>query len=352
MPSLITADLHLNDNPRDEYRWRIFATLRKLVVKKHVDCVFILGDLTHDKELHSDRLVNRIVEELARLAKLVNVVIDKGNHDYMHDPDTPFFKFVRLLDGVTWVNQPRSFNCEAGYVLVLPHTRDYERDWKKANFSKYDWIFTHQTYDGTIGDYGFRMEGIPLTIFPRLTKVLSGDIHTGQMIKTKNGDRFVMYVGAPYTINFGDSYEPRVLLVTPDDWKSIKVTGPQKRLIELRANQSLSGTMDCQPEDIIKVRMNISQQQYMRWHEITEEVAAWATKYSFVVDSIEPILIAGDGDEEVKFSAREHKSDDYIVREYGKNMGIEPAILKIGQKLVSWKPSLSKPSNSKTSKPG
>src|SRR5205814_1607714 len=96
--------------------------------------------------------------------------------------------------------------------LFLPHTNNYKRDWKGLDFSKYQWIFAHNTFQGAnIGPR--RLEGIPTSIFPRNAKVISGDIHVPQHFGP------IEYVGAPYRIDFGDDYEPRVLFLSTKDEK-------------------------------------------------------------------------------------------------------------------------------------
>ncbi len=208
MTTLITADLHLSSNPRDDYRW-IFVndTLPRLIRKHRVTKLLILGDLTEVKDNHGSRLVNRIVERMHELSRMVNpLIILRGNHDYK--PGFPaFFSFLDRFSRILWIDGL----TEHGDNLLLPHTHDWQRDWApymvdgvfRPGFRR---IYAHQTFDGARVSRMRTMRGIPTSIFSDSTRVISGDVHVPQ-------DDKVSYVGAPYTVDFGDDYEPRVLLI-------------------------------------------------------------------------------------------------------------------------------------------
>src|SRR5262252_4520552 len=123
---LITADLHLGDNPRDAYRLDILSRLRQLARKHNTDHVAILGDLTTEKNYHSSWLVNHIADGIAALAADVQVTVLMGNHDY-EESDNPFFRFLDSIDGVWFITRPLR---KAG-VMWLPHSRNPEKDWPK-----------------------------------------------------------------------------------------------------------------------------------------------------------------------------------------------------------------------------
>ena len=141
--TLITADLHFSSNPRDEYRFEIVDTLRRLVRTHQAEALVILGDLTEAKEKHSAWLTNRITDSIVRLANECLVVILKGNHDYLSDPTTPFFRFLGHLENVWWINDP----CVKFSPLYLPHTRNYREDWAGIDLST-ELIYTHNAFVG------------------------------------------------------------------------------------------------------------------------------------------------------------------------------------------------------------
>lgn len=207
MEALITADCHLTDNPRDEYRWDLFPWLRKKAKALKVKRVIILGDLTDAKDRHSEVLTNRIADEVASLAEAVEeVIFNPGNHDGIREGH-PFFRFVRYIPNVFCIEKPTTLNDEAS--LFLPNTRDYKTAWQGIDFSTYRYIFCHQTFDGCKTENGTKLAGIPPSVFGETeARIYSGDIHVPQIL-TKNPH--LEYVGAPYRIRFGDRFVPRIL---------------------------------------------------------------------------------------------------------------------------------------------
>src|SRR5882724_7118261 len=97
MKWLLTSDLHLSDKPRDAYRFGLFPWLAKQQKAHNVDAIFILGDLTENKDRHSAKLVNQTIESLLTLRPPVYIL--RGNHDGI-DPGSPFFKFVNSIEGI------------------------------------------------------------------------------------------------------------------------------------------------------------------------------------------------------------------------------------------------------------
>jgi hypothetical protein len=199
-------------------------TIAALIKKHKVDELIVLGDLTEEKDYHPATLVNALVDVIYSFSQLCEVIILRGNHDYT-SIDCPFFQFLRRMDRVRWLNTVTRLKLSIGDCLFLPHTRDYKTDWAKLpQLEELDWIFAHNTFEGSVTEHGKRLSGIPTTFFDDF-RVISGDIHAPQDVGS------VRYVGAPYQIDFGDLFEPRVLLLDRMGIKSISVFGPQKRLL-------------------------------------------------------------------------------------------------------------------------
>lgn len=343
---LVTADLHLSDNPRDRYRLEFQKQLRAIVKKHKVEMVLILGDLTEEKDRHGAWLVNRIVEAMVRLAKLCPVVIIRGNHDYV-DVSAPFYTFLRHVPGITWVNVPTEAKDlplpllqRLGRVLLFPHGSDP----LQSDRERFDWVFTHQTFQGAHVGHGQQMRGLPLDTFGKAA-VISGDIHVPQML-----GKMIHYVGAPYTVDFGDKYQPRVLLLRDRGkelgkkkaWTvaSIPVSGPQKRLVELGSVGELKhhptvNTKYCNPGDILKVRVLIDAKQKADWANIRQTVREWGAKQDFIIHTVEPVMlesIRGTNKKKVRKSTA--KTDKELLAAYVKARGIEPLTAKMGFKLL------------------
>ena len=272
MPVLVTSDWHLSELPKDQYRFGAIEFFAQLIEERGIDQHIILGDLTHNKNYHPDTLVNDVVEVLHALSSLCPIDILQGNHDYV-EAATPFFHFVRLLKDVSWIRLPTIKHIPGiGKCCFLPHTRDYRKAWigVKSQWHDVDMIFAHNAFEGAVGDNGYKLEGIPLDIFPAGVQIISGDVHSPQSI----GDNF-MYAGAPYTQKYGDDYVPRVLIIADGTIESVEVPGPQKRLYDIFNLKQLQDLPFPYYADMVKVRYHLSAKERGRWPEIKEEIKAF-----------------------------------------------------------------------------
>jgi len=335
MTTLVTGDFHLSDNPRDRYRHEFQKRLRGMVKKHDVTLTIILGDLTDVKDYHGAVLVNEIADHLDQLSELCHVIILKGNHDYLGDPDNPFFKWIGKVPNIKWINEPmhtslnlkREFIMPFGNALFLPHTNNYEKDWEHVSTEKrFDWVFAHNTFEGAkVG--ARRLDGIPLSIFPSKCRVISGDIHYPQDVGKQ-----LTYVGAPYTCHFGDSYEPRVILID-DNGKihSIPCEGRQKRLIEIKSLKELD-KYDM-GEDILKIRYVLPSSKSDKWPDIKAEIKEWGKGQPFIIDAIHPVM-EHEGTDAIVRTRGSRKTDDELIRDYVKRTGASGSTLKTGLKLI------------------
>lgn len=341
MSVLVTADLHFSNNPRDQYRHDWQRRLRMLAREHKVSAVVILGDLCEAKDSHPAPLVNAVVNHIYRLSRVAPVFILMGNHDYV-SWENPYFAFLHRIDAVSWMGAITVTGAgknaltklpevairaleRLGRVLWLPHTPDYLRDWKGVDF-KADWIFAHQTFAGA--SLGTRsLDGIPTDIFPRGSRIISGDIHKPQIVGP------VTYVGAPYTKDFGDDYEPRVLLIEGNRVKSISCEGPQKRLLEISSLKQLERwERRLAPGDILKVRVLTDASDYAKWGATADRIRSWGEERGFVVHMVQPVVQS----EPLQLKARKlaPKTDEELLKAYVKRNGVDERTLKIGLELL------------------
>jgi hypothetical protein len=185
-PALLTSDLHLTDNPSDEYRWSIFDRLEAVGKQCDARSLLILGDLTDAKDRHSAKLVNRLTNSIDSLADVMNVYILKGNHDYLNE-DWPFFDFLGRLDGVKFLVNPLSLKVgnEPAHWVFIPHTRDKVLHGIRLVQPTTRYCFMHHTVKGAIASNGMRMEDEgPGIRWPHVDtcKYYSGDIHVPQRV--------------------------------------------------------------------------------------------------------------------------------------------------------------------------
>jgi DNA repair exonuclease SbcCD nuclease subunit len=320
---LVTADLHLNDLSRDAYRHDWMRNILPSLLRKYkAERLIILGDLTDSKDEHNAWLTNSIVDHLSAITKICPVVILMGNHDYV-EADCPFFEFLGKIEGLTWIGIADGLRPGG---LYLPHTPNYKRDWKGLDFKGFDYIFAHQTFQGAkVGPR--KLDGIPTIIFPRNARVISGDIHVPQSFGP------VTYVGAPYTIDFGDDFNPRVLLLDNVGVRSLPSPGPQKRLVEIPNSLEHARYSHLSKGDILKVRVTIRPDQVPKWASTKDEIRLWGERCGYNIHLIQPVV---DSTKTRSMTKRKisSKSDEELLATYAGAKAVSEATLKTGLGLM------------------
>ncbi len=339
MTTLVTADLHISNTPRDSYRWTWLKKLPALLRKEKVELLIILGDLTEEKGLHSAELVNGLVDGLHQAAGVCPLIILQGNHDGF-SVTNPYFAFLRRIEGISWVGQPTPMrdlkNVPApvsrslGRAIFIPFSPNYGRDWTNINFKEYDRAFMHQTFTGAVSDSGFKLEGIPLSYFPKNLQIISGDIHKPQTLGQ------VTYVGSPTTIDFGDNFEPRILLIESNGkLRSIPCTSPQKRLVEVKSIAELAKQHQLNAGDILKVRLEIAPDQHAEWPELATKVRAWGVNNGYLIHLVQPVVTILERSSAKAIKAKANKTDEQLIKAYAKSRGLDERTEKTGLALLS-----------------
>lgn len=320
---LVTADLHLTVGEEDAYRHDWVKQLPLLAKRERIDRVIILGDLTEVKDHHGAWLVNAVASHLRCLADVCDVIVMQGNHDYA-DIGSPFFEFIGGFPNIRWVGKPTVIED----LMFLPHTRDYKRDWATRwsphDFGGYRWIFAHNTFEGADMGYGQKAEGVPLSMFPEKAHVISGDVHIPQKLGC------VTYVGAPYRVNYGDDYWPRVLILENRTMSSHPTKVVHKHLFTINSINDLD-TFNLSPGDMIKVDVELPQADYDKWAEIRGAVEGWAERNKFVLKTVR-------NKSKIRPEAHEAftvQDDEVLMREYVKRKKANERTLRTGLNLVN-----------------
>jgi len=331
---IATADIHLSDNLRDEYRLAFMENRLPQIVKSHkAGGVIILGDITEEKDRHSAWLVNRVVDAMKGLAAVCPVLVIMGNHDYT-SPSDPFFRFLGDIPGITWVSQPtHSYHMESKFwrktlppSILLPHSRDPEKDWAKLDLQDVEFIFAHNTFEGATGGFGRELHGVPLSLLPKGVPIIAGDVHVPQ---TKG---VLTYIGAPYHVDFGDDYQPRLLKFEKHGWHDLPLRGfPQKQLVEIRRLSDLNKQDHLSVGDILKVRAY--PKDYADWPKWRKEIHQWAQEggyalYQLVCAARSPAKSSNTDNDRAAI-----RDDDEVLRDYAQRMGIDANTLKMGLKI-------------------
>jgi len=331
MTTIFTADLHLSANPRDAYRFHFLEhALPKLIHKYKARRVIVGGDVAEVKDGHPAVLVNRVVDGFARLVEEhgVDLIFYTGNHDYVR-ADVPFWRFLQHVQRVRWITNPTTILMQGlGRCLFLPFTPRPDKDWDSGYFvDDYDWFFCHQTFGGAISESGRKIEGNPPP-FTKDAKVVSGDVHVPQ----KAGP--VTYVGAPYTVDFGDAFEPRVLVLDRNKMHSVSVEGPQKRLVGagVRGKHISFSGAGVVPGDIVKVKVGLNKSIYSR-AEIRAAAREWAQESGVTLHAVQIIAARPERTEKTTVR-RDRRSDEDLVRAYAKKMRKGKVTLGAGLKIT------------------
>lgn len=320
---LLTGDLHLSSNPRDAYRFKFMKWLAQYIEQRHISTLILLGDLTMEKDRHDAWLVNEIADWMKRLAEVTHLHMLKGNHDYLVEHE-PFFQFLDHINRIRYYNEPVAHGPGA---LFLPHTRDYKKEWAKfikSKFEGFKFVFAHQTFEGAnVG--ARRMDGIPTSIFAPKVQVFSGDIHVPQTTGP------ITYTGAPYTVNFGDNYQGRVILLDQDTGKteSIPYKGPQKRLVE---NNGVVFTGKINKGDIVKLRSSMDSEAYNNWKDTREDLKKWVEKKGGVVHTIQPVVTTNR--KKVTYKKIDPETDLQLVKTFAKKASASQSTLDVGLNIL------------------
>lgn len=296
--TLFISDLHLDDDPRNIYRWKIFPWVIENIfdvttskVKGSVPTsIIIAGDLTNEKDNHSSQLVNSAVTGICSWLKYVEqIYILMGNHDGI-DYNCPFFKFLGAIPGIKYINSPTEIpNGSPHHFLFLPHTKDPVLDWSGIDFSGKIAV-GHVTVDGAFAESGQMLpSSVESKIFDNAAVAYSGDIHKPQVVGN------LRYIGCPYNVRYGDNFEGRVLTLDLDSLdEQVFNTGFLRRLsLTTSSAEDLAVRIDLlkQAENIkeaqVKVKLLLDYSNMGQMHSIVKDVKDIVKKAGFELRGLE-----------------------------------------------------------------
>lgn len=321
---LIVSDLHFDDTPNTGYRFKIFPFLLKKIQEHDVKNLIILGDILDKKDKHSSYLINQVCQELNFLTHTQNVDITilKGNHDYV-DPDEPFLKFLGYMPKITFVRYPEEIEIEDKLCLFLPHSSQPEVDWQTVNFKqKYDMIFMHQDFVGAkVHEFYSMDKGLTEKhpIFSQKTSIYSGHIHIPQYLF----DNRVMYIGSPYHINFGDTYNGRIVI--PGTGSIETNLNKKHKIVIYDFDKFLNTSLDVKEHDQCKFIIKLPLSKANQYEKYCDAIKDLCVKNKISIFFTELELLS----EEVYEQEREeekviHHSDESRIKEFGVKEKLHP----------------------------
>ncbi len=337
MNSLLISDLHLTDKPRDAYRWKLFTWLKTALPKHDVKMLWILGDLTEEKDRHSAQLVNKVVEELLTLYRqcgLHSIYILRGNHDGI-DENCSYFKFLGKYPCIQFIETPFAAPFSDREVLMLPHTTTPADAWKNVEFHLADYIFMHATVKGAVSESGQQLDGIPpvLLATARRAKIYSGDIHVPQIVKS--GQVEVEYIGAPYPVRFGDKFEPRAVLIENfRTAKSLPIPSIRRLTLTVTPAKPDIPLKMLREGDQVKVRIRLTQSEYGDWAQLKRKVVAACAEAKVELCGLELEKVENKIKLRTPVTAAAIKDPKQIVSEFGIANKLSREVISEGVKLL------------------
>lgn len=324
MTFLITADLHLTDRPKDEYRWGLLKWLSLQQRQYQPRATLILGDITDVKDKHSSELVNRLVDSLTLLQPPVYIL--KGNHDYIN-PNNPFFRFLSCIDGIEFVVEP--YLPWPGFVMI-PHVRTQAEFDTSCNIipPRADLVTLHQTFAGAL-DGGTRLAGLGAALVAQKQpkRCCSGDVHRPQV----SGP--VTYIGSPYPVRFGDDYTARVLLIKNDREQNLFYPAPHKWSLMVRDEYDILNDEDLRAGDQVKLTIEMAREEAVEWSSHKQRVLAACKERGLEVYGCE--LKVNSSARRERTTLKAVKKPEEVLEAFCQAENVASGIKKAGHDLLS-----------------
>ena len=325
---ILTTDLHLTDNPNDEYRWTIFDVLKETAQELNDKDIFILGDLTDRKDRHSAELVNRLCSNLIKLTNVAFVTIIKGNHDapLQGVPYWSFLPDLHTFHNLRFVTKPDWHN----HIALLPHADRPREEWSVngMNWEAAACIFMHQTVTGSQGQNGRELENKHMPPLPDVP-IYSGDIHVAQTVGQ------VCYIGTPYPIDFGDTGPFRLLQLNKQYRIQFEIPMDimRKHMLRIEDIRSLDAT-DTKRGDQAKIIFSLDVNALDTWPRIQDEIASWASARDVQIVSCEPEISGTAIGKDATGPAPEADLKTVLAM-FGTEEELDARMLEVGEEILN-----------------
>lgn len=226
MKAFITSDLHLTFDKvlRQEDKTLSFLILNKIteqLMEIKPEYLFILGDVYHTKDTVSATVMNIYYDFVKNVTQNLKIKVIQivGNHDYsiVDENQHYYHAFYQLadLDGLTIVDDTFILDNKFGF---MSYTRGKEHfDSKMSKIKDCELLFAHLDINGFNpgDDYVEKRSYLNAEDLSSFKTVITGHYHEPQEKIVKKTR--IIYVGSPYTVDFGESdQEKRFLLLDLD----------------------------------------------------------------------------------------------------------------------------------------
>ena len=219
MKILILNDLHhQNDNFMFEYQTKFLKSLKKLIAKKNITHIIIMGDVLDNKKIIDINMASVFRSIYDELSELCKIIVSLGNHDCYfkttNDTNSPSFILNSNIQIVEEI-PIKIENCVIVPWINENNTKEISEFVSKYNH-KYNFLFGHFELNGYVMSAGKVCQKSQLyrPDYDKYKKVFSGHFHTRQ---EKNN---VLYTGTPYQMNFGELDQKGVHILDTETGKT------------------------------------------------------------------------------------------------------------------------------------
>jgi hypothetical protein len=141
-------------------------------------------------------------------------------------------------------------------------------------------------------------------------------------------------VGSPVLCDFGDFYQPRVLLLDGLEARSIKVKWRQKRLIECVWPDDWAGLEHAQAQDIVKVRVHLKMEHVAQWDVIRQSVLDKLQPHAYVINTIQPVVDYVQGKRTAIKQQAKTKDDTQYLTAFATRNGTDEKTQAVGKSIL------------------
>jgi DNA repair exonuclease SbcCD nuclease subunit len=332
---ILLSDLHLTTNPLDEYRWKWLEKftewLKNYKPKTNLNIV-ILGDITENKDRHSNILVNRFINFISSwIDNDTNIIILSGNHDGV-DVSKPFFRFLNKIRRVTMIIEPTVIDRN----LFLPHAKNPVKDWEELSeldLNKIQYIFMHQAVNEAKTSSGFEVVSSISSDYFKGTKakIISGDIHVPQVVDN------VTYVGSPYPVYFGDNFKGRFMTIdtSTNSTKGIHIPSISKIKVRVSSLEELK-KVNMNRGDQVSMEYVLDNTEHYKWSESRDKIRTYLRGQGVTTVSLE--LIIPKSRTTLRIRKGQHvgvRSDEYYIKEYSKRNKLDDYSIEVANNILN-----------------
>lgn len=271
---LVVGDLHIQINNLEESR-RLLTYIKQVYLENQCRNLILLGDVFHTHSVVRQEVAYLFLEFIkdfyysAISTDKSKLIIIAGNHDGI-SPTNATKNALDLIasEFATVISNNDGYISKDGYVFMpFLHNGD---DFITLSNNNYDSslvmgvsdpiLICHQTFDGAAYESGAPAPHGVNSDKLKYTSIISGHIHTRQVIKDK-----VMYVGTPRAVTAGEVNDPKFLHIISrnDDGSLVFNEIPTKDIVknyyafDVKEDDALTYNINLEGIDLSKDKVSV-----------------------------------------------------------------------------------------------